>query len=137
MEEIIFSPSAVSVPQRPLFRCDNQCSENTLSYWQPAAVVVNVGDEANTTNLCQKCFNKHLQTKGRMWRMMGKEPHVRGMWEYVLQERSRVKRFRELAEEENQAGIQGKWQQESPARDYLEQVKEMEIGKNIKTPPEK
>ena len=29
------------------------------------------------------------------------------MWEYFLQERSKVKRFRELAEEEKQAGIQG------------------------------
>ena len=40
-----------------------------------------------------------------------------------LQERSRVKRFRELADEEEHAGIQGQWQQESPAREYLEQVK--------------
>ena len=30
---------------------------------------------------------------------------------------------RELAEEEKQAGIQGQWQQESPAKEYLEQVK--------------
>ena len=30
----------------------------------------------------------------------GKEPYLRGMWEYFLQERSRVKRFRELADEE-------------------------------------
>ena len=43
-------------------------------------------------------------------------------WEYFLQERSRVKRFRELADEEKQAGIQGQWQQESPAREHLEQV---------------
>ena len=47
-----------------MFRCDNQCSEKTLSYWQLASVVVNEGDEANTTNLCQKCFNTHLQGKG-------------------------------------------------------------------------
>ena len=39
------------------------------------------------------------------------------------QERIIVKRFRELAEEEKQAGIQGQWQLESPARVYLEQVK--------------
>ena len=44
---------------------------------------------------------------------MGKEPYLRGMWEAFLQERSRVK----------SAGIQGQWQQESPAREYLEQVK--------------
>ena len=61
--------------------------------------------------------------RGRIWRMMGKEPCVRGMWEYFLQERNRVKRFREQAEEEKQAGIQGQWQMESPAREYLEQVK--------------
>ena len=30
-----------------------------------------------------------------------------------LQERNRVKRFRELAEEEKKEGIQGQWQQES------------------------
>ena len=39
------------------------------------------------------------------------------------QERARVKRFRDEAEEERPAGIQGQWQLESPARDYLEQVK--------------
>ena len=63
-EERTFVPSAVSVPLKPLFRCDNQCSEKTLSYWQLASVVVNEGDEACSTNLCQKCFNKHLQAKG-------------------------------------------------------------------------
>ena len=31
--------------------------------------------------------------------------------------------FREDAEKERQAGIQGQWQHESPAREYLEQVK--------------
>ena len=61
--------------------------------------------------------------RGRLWILMGKEPYVRGMWEYFLQEKSRVKKFGELAEEETQAGIQGQWQQESPAREYLEQVK--------------
>ena len=59
-----FVPSAVSVPPKLLFRCDKQCSEKTLSCWQLASVVVNEGDEAYTTNLCQKCFNKHLQATG-------------------------------------------------------------------------
>ena len=57
-EERTFVPSGVSVPPKPLFRCDNQCSEKTLSFWQLASVVVNAGDEAYTTNLCGKCFNK-------------------------------------------------------------------------------
>ena len=30
-EERTFIPSAVSVPLKPLFRCDQQCSEKTLS----------------------------------------------------------------------------------------------------------
>ena len=55
--------------------------------------------------------------------MMGKEQYVREMWEYFCQERARVKRFREEAEEERQTGIQGQWQLESPAREYLEQAK--------------
>ena len=142
-EERTFVPSAVSVPPKPLFRCDNQCREKTLSYWQLASVVVSEGDEAKTTNLCQKCFNKHLQAKRRknavkcavetgdgkegvswkMWKMMGKEPYLRVMREYFLQERSRVKRYRELADEEKRAGIHGQWHQESPARENLEQVK--------------
>ena len=41
MEERIFVPSAASVPQKPLFRCGNECSEKTLSYWQLASVVAN------------------------------------------------------------------------------------------------
>ena len=94
-EERTFVPSAISVPLKPLFRCDKQCSEKTLSCWQLASVVVNEGDEAYTTNLCQKCFNKHLQAggevlltnvqwrevvekkayRGRMWKLMG-ENHI-------------------------------------------------------------
>ena len=34
-----------------------------------------------------------------------------------------MKRFREEAEEERQAEIRGQWKLESPAREYLEQVK--------------
>ena len=104
-EKRTFIPSAVTVPLKPLFRCDRQCSEKTLGYWQLASVVVNEGDEAYTTNLCQKCFNKHLQAKGeepltyvkwrqvvgkkayrgRMCDMMGKEPYLRGMWEHKIE----------------------------------------------------
>ena len=139
VEERIFVPSAKSVPQKPLFRCDNQCSEKTLSHWQLASVVIDEGEESYTTNLCQMCFHISLKAKGekpltdvqwrqavqkkaypgRIWRMMGKEPYARGMWEYFLQDRNRVQRFRDLAEEEKQAGIQGQWQLESPAREYL------------------
>ena len=123
-EKRTFVPSARSFSLKPLFRCDRQCSEKTLSYWQLASVVVNEGDEACTTNLCHKCFNKHLQAKGEeplanvkwrqvvdkkayrriLWKMMGKEPYLRGMWEHFSCERS--KKFRQLADEEKQAGVQ-------------------------------
>ena len=45
-EDRTFVPSAVSVPLKPLFRCDNQWSEKTLSFWQLASVVLDEGDEA-------------------------------------------------------------------------------------------
>ena len=45
------------------------------------------------------------------------------MWEHFSSERLKVKKFRLLADKERQAGIQGQWQQEPPAREYLEQVK--------------
>ena len=54
---------------------------------------------------------------------MGKEPYLRGMWEHFSSERSQANKFRQLADEERQAAIQAQWQQESPTREYLEQVK--------------
>ena len=48
--------------------------------------------------------------------MMGKEQYIREMWQYFCLEGLRVKKFREEAEKERQAGIQGQWQQ-------VEQVK--------------
>ena len=111
-EERTFVPSAI-IPLKPLFRCDKQCSEKTLSHWQLASVVVNEGDEAYTTNLCQKCFNKHLQAKGEepltnvkwrqvvekkayrggMWKMMEREPYLRGMWEHFSVKDRRQRSF--------------------------------------------
>ena len=77
-EERTFIPCAASVPLKSLFRCDKQCSEKTLSYWQLASVVLNEGDEAYTTNLCQKCFNGHLQAKGE-------EPLTNVLWREVVE----------------------------------------------------
>ena len=33
-EEISFVLGAISFPLKPLFRCDDQCSGKTLSFWQ-------------------------------------------------------------------------------------------------------
>ena len=43
--------------------------------------------------------------------------------EHFCQERARIERFREDTEEERHAGIQRQWQLDSPAREYLEQMK--------------
>ena len=51
-------------PQKMMFRCDKQCSEKSLSYWQLTSVVINEGEESYTTNLCQKCFDNSLMAKG-------------------------------------------------------------------------
>ena len=64
-EETSFVPSAISVSQKPLFRCGNQCSTKTLSFWQLASVLIKEGEESYTTNLCQKCHNESLEAKRR------------------------------------------------------------------------
>ena len=43
-EEMSFVPSAISVPRKPMFRRDNQCSEKTLSFWQLVLVVIKEGE---------------------------------------------------------------------------------------------
>ena len=55
--------------------------------------------------------------------MLGKEQYIRVMCEYYSCERMKVKKFRDEAEKEKQEGVQGPWQRESPAKEYLEQVK--------------
>ena len=63
-EEMSFVPSAISVPQKSLFRCDKRCSEKTFSFWQLASVVIPEGEESYTTNLCRRCCNKYLEARG-------------------------------------------------------------------------
>ena len=56
------------------------------------------------------------EKEGVSWKNVdsdGDRPYLREMWEYFLQERSRVKRSRELADEEKEAGMQGQWQQDT------------------------
>ena len=56
------------------------------------------------TNVQWREFAEQKAHRGRLWKMMEKEQYVRGMWEYFCQERDRVNRFREQAEEEKFAG---------------------------------
>ena len=63
-EEISFVPSEISVPQKLLFRDDNQSSEKTLSILQFASVVIKEGEESYTTILCQQRCNESLVARG-------------------------------------------------------------------------
>ena len=95
-EEISFVPSAISIPQRPMFWCDNRCSDKALRFWQFASVVVEDGKGSYTANLCQQCYNERLTAqgqvplknwqweavvekkarRGRLWRMLGKDQYI-------------------------------------------------------------
>ena len=63
-EEISFVPTAISIPHRPMFWCDNRCRDKAPRFWQFASVVVEDGKEAHTVNLCQQCYDESLTAKG-------------------------------------------------------------------------
>ena len=88
-EEISFELSAISVPPKPLFRCDNQCSEKTLAFWQLASVVIKEGEESYTNNLCQKRYNESLKANGD-------EPMTRWQWHEFVEIKTHCRRFWEM-----------------------------------------
>ena len=133
-----FVSSAISIPQRPMFRCDNRCSDKAFRFWQFASVVVEDGKESHTANYNESLTAKGLALlknwqwkavvekkahRGRLRRMLGKDQYIQGMWEFFSLERVKAKKFMKNAKEEKQEGMQGQWQRESPAKEYLEQVK--------------
>ena len=81
VEEISFVPSAISISPKPMFRCDNRCSEKTLSFWQTASVVIKDGEESYTTNVCQQCYNKTLVTRGD-------KPLTKWQWYEILEKKA-------------------------------------------------
>ena len=52
-----------------------------------------------------------------------KDQYIQGMWEYFCCERLKAKKFLKDVEKEKQEGVQGQWQSESLAKEYLEQIK--------------
>ena len=111
-EEISFVPSAISVPPKPMFRCDNRCSEKAISFWQFASVVIEEVRNPTrptcpsnaTTKLCWQKGDAPLTKwqwyavvekkahRGRLWRMLVKDQNIQGMWEYFSLERGCRKR---------------------------------------------
>ena len=72
---------------KAVFRCDNQCSEQTLSFWQFASVVIKEGEESYTTILYWKCYKASLKAKGEkpltnwQWReFVGQKAHRGRLW---------------------------------------------------------
>ena len=55
--------------------------------------------------------------------MTGKTVRTRNVGIFLARKGKSKKTFRKEAEEDRQAGIQGQWQLEWPAREYLEQAK--------------
>ena len=80
-DETSFVPSAISIPQKPMFWCDNRCSEKALSFWQFASVVVEEGEESYTANMCQLCYNKNLMAKGDA-------PLTKSQWYAVVEKKA-------------------------------------------------
>ena len=133
-EEISFVPTALSIPRGPMFGSDSRCSNKALRFWQFDSVVVDDDKESYTVNVCQQCNNKRLTAqgqaplkswlwkavvekkahRGRLWKMLGKDQLIQGMWEYFT--------LLKDAEKAKQEGIQGPWQQESPVKEFLAQV---------------
>ena len=103
-----------------MFWHDNPCSDKALRFWQLASVVVDDGEEAYTINLCHQCWNVRLTAqgqaplkswqwkavveqkahRGRLWKMLGKDEFIQGMWEYFPLERAKAKQFLKDAEKE-------------------------------------
>ena len=71
-EEISCVPSAISIPQRPMFWCDNRCSDKALSFWQ-FSVVIDCVTKSCMANLCQQCYNENSVVKGAVQSSRGEE----------------------------------------------------------------
>ena len=127
----------------PIIWCDNRCSDKALRYLQIPLMVIRESGEARTINLCKRCYNEKLVQqgkqslkskewrevaerkahRGRLWKIFGSEQFLRGMWEYLTFKRAWARKVSADAPQEKQEGIQGQWQQESPFKEVLEQVK--------------
>ena len=60
---------------------------------------------------------------GSLWKVMGNEQIMHGMWEYFTLERAGARTIPADAARGKQEGMQDQWQQESLLRSVLEQVK--------------
>ena len=119
-DEIVCVPSALSELRGAHHWCDNRCSDKAQRYMQIASIVIENGGEARTVNLCQQCYNEKLVQqgnqslkskawrefverkphRGRLWKIFGSEPFLRGMWEYFFLKRAWARKIVADAAEE-------------------------------------
>ena len=71
---------------------------------------------------CREVAEKKAH-RGRLWMIFGSAQFLRGMWEYFTLKRACARKILADAAQGKQEGIQGQWQQESPIKEVLEQVK--------------
>ena len=57
------------------------------------------------------------------WKVFGSEHFLRGVWEYFTLKEAVARKILADTAHEKQEGKQGHWQQESPFKEVLEQVK--------------
>ena len=112
---------------------------------QIASMVTEEGGEARTINLCKRCYNERLVHQGKQpllvegmerdcrkkrlvvagyGKFLEVNNFLRGMWEHFDSHESvRARKMLADAAQVKQEGTQGEWQQESPFKEVLEQVK--------------
>ena len=61
--------------------------------------------------------------RGGLWKVLGSEQFLRGMWAHFTLKREGARKIQADAAQEKKGGKQGQWQQESPFKEVLEQVK--------------
>ena len=118
------------------FGCDNRCSAKALRFWQFASTVIDDGvqfvpavlqrelDGTGPGAVQELAVEGSCGKEGRILADYGvlKDQNTRNVGVLSF-ERTKAKKFLKDAEKEKQEGIQGQWQQEAPAKEYLEQVK--------------
>ena len=126
-----------------MYRCDHNICEKALNCWDTSSFVVEDEGEAYTKIWCQQCYNERLQKqgrpqlklwqwravvekkahRGRLWKLLVKDQLLRVMWAFFSLERAKAKKLLGDARKEEQEGVQGHSQQESPAKEVLKQVR--------------
>ena len=138
-----YVPSALGEPRGAIYWCDNRCSEKAIRYWQIASVVIEVGGEVRTINLCKLCYNEKCVQQGkeprqlwewkgvvekkahrrRLWLVFGSEQFLHGVWEYFTLKWAGARKIWWTLLRKNKKESKVSGNMELPIKKVLEQVK--------------